>query len=179
MAANSLPSPEYLRQCFDYDPDTGLLRWRTRPLDHFADRNICYCWNARFAGKLTGHPDRKGHIRISINRRSYGVHRIIWCLMTGYDSPLEIDHRNCAAGDNRWENLREATRVQNQGNTRARRNNKLGIKGVFRDSRSGKFCAQISINWKSTHLGMFNTAEEAKKAYDIAAQKRYGAFARS
>jgi hypothetical protein len=51
----------FLRECFDYDPATGALTWRERPLTHFKGKyaqRSCNAWNALRAGKpatrLTG-----------------------------------------------------------------------------------------------------------------------------
>lgn len=37
MAHKILPDREYLVQCFDYDPISGVLTWKNRPLEHFYD----------------------------------------------------------------------------------------------------------------------------------------------
>lgn len=43
---NTLPSVEYLLQCFVYDPDTGVLVWKDRPQGHFRDMRTWKWWNA-------------------------------------------------------------------------------------------------------------------------------------
>ena len=81
-----------------------------------------------------------------------------------------------------WDNgispLRDATSSQNAANTPARKNNKLGIKGVHL-SKNGTYRTQIRIAGKNTFLGAFSTAEEAKAVYDAAANQNHSEFARS
>jgi len=78
-----------------------------------------------------------------------------------------IDHRDCKKSNNRFDNLREATAISNMQNMRrAMKGNLTGLLGVrFRD---GKYSAQIKINGKSKHLGLFKTAEEAHAEYVLA-----------
>jgi hypothetical protein len=95
--------------------------------------------------------------------------------MTG-EWPSEIDHINLDKADNRWTNLRLATRRLNNANTRPR--GALGVKGVSWNEERKKYVAQIRVNGKQTGLGRFDTIEEAKAAYDAAAQLEFGEFAR-
>lgn len=180
--ANPLPSVEYLRECFDYDPDTGILRWRVRPVSHFKGGNknpvksVCKRWNAFYAGKPTGSPTGEGHLRVYLDNVNLLVHRVVWKLQTGRD-PEMIDHINRDGCDNRWANLREATHSQNEANKAAR--SRSGFKGVFR--HRVRWRAKIRVPNESgtglgrmTHIGMFDTPEEA---YDAAALKAFGEFA--
>lgn len=86
-----------------------------------------------------------------------------------------VDHINMDRLDNRRSNLREATNRQNSWNTKARRSNKLGVKGVHKDSN--RYVAQIG--WGRTHrrIGSYITLEEASRAYRKAARELYGEFA--
>jgi hypothetical protein len=94
--------------------------------------------------------------------------------MTGKFPEQEIDHIDGDGTNNRWENLREATRAQNNANCRGY--NKCGIKGVYQ--RGPSWIAQISPNGgRSIHLGCFRTPEEAHAAYLAAAHKYFGEFA--
>ena len=63
MANTPLPPLEFLRECFDYDPETGAFRWRRRPARHFSDPDTAQQWNARYAGtEALGH-DCQGHLK--------------------------------------------------------------------------------------------------------------------
>jgi hypothetical protein len=95
--------------------------------------------------------------------------------MTGEWPPSkEVDHINCDPTDDRWKNLRPASRQQQLANSRPR--GRLKLKGVclFKD----KFRAQIKVNKKNIWLGDFTTAQKANAAYAIAATKYFGEFAR-
>ncbi len=90
----------------------------------------------------------------------------------------EVDHRNGDGLDNRRENLRAATRTQNMANTRLRSNNTSGFKGVSFDNRTARWIAAIRLDGHSYFLGRFDVPEEAARAYDAAALRLFGEFAR-
>lgn len=86
-----------------------------------------------------------------------------------------VDHRNGDGLDNRRGNLRPATFADNARNARIRKDNTSGFKGV--KLMSGRWYAQIRVNRKRHHLGMFATPEEAHTAYCRAAAHHFGEFA--
>jgi len=175
-----LPTVEFLRECFVCDPDAGTLHWRKRPADHFLSMRAAAIFNTRFANKPAGHTSRDGYSRIFIAfrgvKKPYLAHRIIWAMVTGKWPENHIDHKNKTPSGNYFANLREATNAENMRNSGLRRDNQVGRKGVR--ERNGKFTAQIQVDGKSTHLGTFATIEQASAAYAIAAQSRFGEFAR-
>jgi HNH endonuclease len=87
-----------------------------------------------------------------------------------------VDHIDGDGLNNRRENLRVATVSENRTNTGARINNTTGFKGVF-PRNNGTFQASIRKNGTRYHLGVFNTALEAARAWNIAAKKYHGEFA--
>ncbi len=91
----------------------------------------------------------------------------------------EVDHENTVRSDNRWDNLRAATRGQNRANCGAYKNNTSGLKGVSFYKRTGKWKAQIQASGKKTFLGYFLTKEAAHQAYAHAANEYFGEFARA
>lgn len=93
------------------------------------------------------------------------------------DREIQMDHRNMNTFDNRKCNLRVCTRSQNGGNINKRRDNTSGYKGVFRSSKNN-WRSQIGVEGKLYYLGVYPTKEEAALAYNIAAEKYFGEFAR-
>ncbi len=92
------------------------------------------------------------------------------------DSKAYIDHINGVRDDNRLENLRMADSLQNNFNRGTQRRDKSGFKGVCIKKGSKRWVAQITIDGKRKHLGLFDTAEEAAAAYDAVAKQIHGAF---
>jgi hypothetical protein len=159
-----------LRELLHYDPETGVLTWRQRDRKWFPSLNAFAAWNARYAGKPTGQSRRRGYCKVSIFDRSYSIHRIAWLHETGEWPSAEIDHINRDPGDNRWINLRLATRVENMRNAKDR-SNKSGFKGVYRNGK--RWIAQINLNGRPTHLGRFLTPEGASLMRQWATERYY------
>ena len=88
-----------------------------------------------------------------------------------------IDHINGNGLDNRRANLRLATVAQNAWNSR-KRNPRSGYKGVCFASDKGLWRAAIVCHGRKIHLGYFKDKITAAKAYDSAAIKYYGEFAK-
>lgn len=172
-----LPSQKYLRDRLAYDPETGKLFWKVRPLSDFAKSqkpvHAAATWNARYAGKEAFTNETNLYRRGSLDNVVYGAHRVIWKWMTD-EEPPEIDHINGVRSDNRFANLRAATHLTNHKNHCCRSNNRSGVNGVFFERRSGKWRAAIGIGGgKARHIGLFETIEAATAARK-AAERRLG-----
>lgn len=102
------------------------------------------------------------------------MHRFLLSAASGES----VDHINGDSLDNRRENIRLCDHKSNRMNTRKPSNNTSGFKGVMRDSRSGLWIARICANRKTHHLGLFVSKEAAARAYDAAAIRLHGEFAR-
>lgn len=111
-------------------------------------------------------------------RRPLFMHRIIAGALDGE----VVDHKNRNSLDNRTENLRPCTQRQNMQNSKRPAKNTSGYKGVWKYSPSGRkkmWCARIrDEHGRQTFIGSFATREEAALAYNEAAVRFHGEFAR-
>jgi HNH endonuclease/AP2 domain len=177
MAKRALITAERLREAMRYEPKTGVFTWLPRPIQLHAVRTD-KVWNTKWAGGVAGYVNNQGYRAICVDWGLYKASRLAHLYMTG-DWPLaEIDHANGDRADDRWRNLREATRSQNIRNSRSRKGTSSGLKGVTWDKSRQKWAAVIRINGHNRHLGYFITPERAWLAYAIAAKKHHGDFAR-
>jgi len=91
----------------------------------------------------------------------------------------EIDHGNHDGLDNQKHNLRICTASQNSANRQIQKGNKSSkFKGVSWHEQNINWRAYIKVNGKHIHLGYFDIEEAAAKAYDRAAIKYFGEFAK-
>lgn len=113
-----LPPVEYLRECFDYNPETGVLTWKHRPRGHFETTREFINWNRKYDGKRAGRKSfgSRFYRHVSIDGTSYTEHRLIWFYCHGVRPVHEIDHINRCRSDNRICNLRDVTSSENNRN---------------------------------------------------------------
>jgi len=174
MPTTAMPMPGYgagpltaerLRELLSYDPDTGFFVWRVQKgrRGNVGER----------AGSIGGF----GYRQVRIDGTTYREHRLAWFYMTGAWPTGEMDHRDTDRTNNAWHNLRLATRSQNMANRRAK--NRHGFKGINYIRKTGRWLAQICVNYKKMHVGVYSTREEAHAAYVEAAIKHHGEFARA
>jgi hypothetical protein len=134
-----------LRELINYDPDTGIFRWqnhdaRRRPKDSVA-------------GKRSGR-----YSQITIGYRRYQAHRLAFLYMTGKWPPDVVDHINGDGFDNRFANLRLATKSQNQQNRRHRSGNVMYV------PKREKWWARIDMAGRRHHVGYFDEKGAARAA---------------
>lgn len=172
-----LPSVEDLKQIFDYEPDTGVLRWKQR----YGDEPGVAIFNGKHAGNPAGAPHCRGYRQVAFKwkgrRIKALVHRVCFSIHYGH-APHMVDHRNNVRDDNRAANLRDADASKNQCN-RSIAGAKSGLKGVYTHQCTGKFFSQILIKGRYEFLGVFETKEDCARAYDAAAVRLHGEFART
>ena len=139
---------EQLHSILDYNPGTGIFRWRASS-GHMK------------AGKVAGTKVKNGYLHIVINRKHYYAHRLAWMYIHGYFPEHDIDHLNGDRTDNRITNLREVSRGCNMQNAIVRSNNKSGFPGVHWDKRYKRWLVYISVHKKRYHIGYFDSLTEA------------------
>jgi hypothetical protein len=160
---------EGLRSLLDYDPATGLFRWRD------SRTNVK-------AGSVAGTISRYGYRILSLSvggkKRKYLSGRLVWLYVHGAWPVDEIDHINGVRDDDRLSNLREANRDQQMANRRCHLRSKSQLKGV-ESHHSGKWSARICVFKKRIYIGNFDTPEEASWAYRVHAEFYHGEFVRT
>lgn len=159
---------EYLKQCIDYNPETGEFKWKITQSSNVYG-------NDAFSVKVYG--NNYVSLKTEILRKKYTTNRLIVFWMTGFmPSPnrivITIDNN---ALNLKWSNIKVGN--HSEGNMKKKNYGELAYKGVCFHKPTKKYLTKIKINGKSKHLGLFKTEAEAAEAYMKAAQKHYGELA--
>lgn len=155
---------ELLHEIFTYE--NGDLVWKkpTGPRVKVGDV---------VGGSLSSH----GYKTVQLFGKARKAHQLIYMMFHGVEAS-EVDHINGNRADNRIENLRAVNRAQNCANQRTQTRSASGFKGVTFMRKSSVWRARIKISQKEIHLGCFQSKDEAAIAYNKAAEKHFGNFAK-
>lgn len=159
-------SHDRLLELLIYEPATGLFR-----------RKIA---QGRFdAGSVSGSISAKiGYWEVSVDGQRYYGHRLAWFYMTREWPVATVDHKNLVRSDNKWENLRAASKAQQIMNTPITKRNKSGVKGIFFDQQTQKWGAEIRVNGIRVWLGRFDSLDVAEAIILEKRSELHGQFAR-
>lgn len=152
-----------LKELLRYDPDTGQFVWIVAKGKYKP-------------GKIAGSSWKGQYQRIVLDRRIYLSHSLAFLYMTGR-MPRQIDHVDRNGNNNKWSNLREATKEQNAQNKDLTARNSSGYIGVYRCSTTKRWAAQVRGFGKVHWVGRFDTPSEAALARDRFAKTVHGGFA--
>ena len=126
-----------------------------------------YRWYASICGK-----------RVYASREVSKTHSYLHREIMKAPKGLFVDHKNHNTLDNRKENLRLCTQVENNRNRAgAQSRSKSGIRGVWWVESRKKWATSIAVNKRTIPLGRFVKLEDAIKARKDAQDKYYGEFA--
>lgn len=149
-----------------YDRITGSFTWKIDASSH------------RRAGSSAGYY-HNGYLLIKIKGVLYQAHRIAWFYVTGFWPANTIDHRDRNRSNNAFDNLREATMLDQSAN-KSKRKSKSGFRGVYKIGNNNRiskqWAARIQYNGKVRYLGYFDNPEDAAKVRDLEARKIFGEF---
>lgn len=155
----------YLKATLHYDAETGIFT-RIRK----SGPNVKL-------GPISG-THHSGYQFIRIGGIKYAAHRLAWFYIHESWPASQLDHINGNTSDNRILNLRPASRIENSFNRRLNKNSTSGYKGVNWHKAAGRWQARIWVNGKVHHLGWFDNPITAAAAYDDAARRLHGQFAK-
>lgn len=161
--AEQILTQEKLQELFDYID--GHLYWKV-------DRN-----SNKTKGKKAGWLSGATNYDVMYENKTYKMHRLIFALHHGY-CPKIIDHIDGNPLNNKISNLREATHSQNMQNSRLRKDNKSGEKGVIWDKRFKKWRVNCVLNKKQYFGGYYKNLTEAVESVRKLREKLHLDFAR-
>jgi hypothetical protein len=169
MKSKPHPSQEQLHELFEYCEDniSQPFLWKIRPAKTIK------------IGDVAGGLHSTQYYIIQINKKLLRLHRLVWIYHNG-DIPNEmlVDHIDGDTKNNRIENLRLATHIENMRNRKIHSTNTSGISGVTWYRWRNKWRVKIYIGGKEKFLGYFDTLEEAETVAIASRKKYYGEFAR-
>jgi len=149
-----------LKELLEYNPETGIFVWKV------TNSNVKI-------GSKAGSKNSDGYIYISVDGKSYRLHRLAWLFVYGYFPKGDLDHKDQIRDNNRIKNLREATQSQNTINSKIRSDNTSGIKGVHYCKDNQKWQVSINALGKRVYLGYYENKLEAVKCR-FKAEIKYG-----
>ena len=158
-----------LLEVLHYDPDSGEFTYRVKRGSRVP-----------VGGRAGTESGEHRYIWIGIDYQRYSAHRLAWFYMTGSWPAEEVDHRDCDPYNNRWANLRAASKAQNQYNQRKPKNNTSGVKGLHWLKKKGKWRAAVAAtaeNGFNGYLGIYADREDAIAAIKAGRRLIHGEFA--
>ena len=140
---------EMLHKILHYNPDTGDFTWLVN-----RGCNVT-------KGYIAGTTMPSGYKKLHIDKIPYLLHRLAFLYMEGYIPELCVDHIDNNPSNNKWDNLREASKSCNAINSKINNRNTSGIVGITFDKSRNKWKVMLTLNKKSIYQARFNTFDEA------------------
>lgn len=167
-----------IRELVDYDPDTGIFRWKYRDRRYCASDGSHKGWNKKYAGKTCFNTVNAEEYHIGcIFGQNYYAHRVAWAYVTGQWPNGEIDHDNGIRSDNRFVNLYDGTRQINGLNQGMKSTNTSGVTGVRFHKAQKRWVASIRFESILYNLGSYRNFDDAVEAR-LEAEHNFGFHAK-
>lgn len=157
---------EQIKEYLHYDPGTGEFTWVNLPAR-----------SRKAVGEVAG-CDMRGYVGIWLYGKLWKAHRLAWVYMTGEYPQGYIDHINGIPNDNRFENLREATNLENQRNSKMNASNTSGTRGLVWHKRDKNWQVSLRVDGRQKFIGTFKDKELAELVAEEAREKYHGDFYR-
>lgn len=160
-----------LIQYLNYDPELGIFTWKIEGITKSRRYPVKI-------GQRAGVWGKDGYRFVNFKNKRYPEHRLIWYYVHGV-LPRYIDHKNGIVDDNRLCNLRECSNAENGAN-RVGDRGKQKYKGVFfkKSKKVNQWEVALHVMYKYIYIGQYPTPELAALAYNKAAIKYFGEFAK-
>ena len=133
-----------LKSLLHYNPETGIFHRK---------------YNTK--SKMTGYLNTFGYLEIRVKSKLYLAHRLAWFYVHGEFPQNEIDHIDHDRSNNKINNLRDVTRIENAKNASLRGDSNSGVTGVTWIEYKNIWLSQIKHNYKTINLGTFKDMNEA------------------
>jgi len=154
---------DMIEQAYTYDPKTGAF---TRNFSEGGEK----------AGAQAGCVNTQGYISLGYRKKHLLAHRVAYLFMEGKWPEKEVDHIDGDRKNNKWANLREATGSENGFNTRLRKDNKTGVKGIRIYNNGTQYVSYIRAHHKTHYIGCYRDLKAAEKATREARQELHREF---
>lgn len=145
----------------------GVLLWKVRPAMRKRIGDVVGGTNG------TKHP----YLRSKYKEHRFLVHQVVFLMQHGY-VPECIDHIDGNIHNNKIENLREVTKMQNSHNSKIRKNNSTGIPNVTWYAKTNSYLARVRANNKDAYSAYFKDLELAELVASEARTKFHNGYNR-
>lgn len=162
------------------DTNFTLTHQDIKEMFYYEDGNLYWKKHKRncLVGKKVGYLQTNGYVRVNIKGKQNYLHRLIFFYHYGFFPANQIDHIDGDNKNNRIENLREATNLQNSFNKKKYNINTSGYKGVSWSKAAKKWETYITVNGKRKYLGLFKNIEDAHQVVSAVRKQVHVEFAK-
>lgn len=156
-------SHDELKRLLHYDPETGIWTW-------LSGRN-----KGNVAGVTAA--SKGGYVFVTINKVAYRAHRLAWFYIKGKWPTNLLDHKDRNRTNNRFVNIREATKSQNCANAKLWKTSTSGFRGVYWEPKKKKWRVIIRQGGRRHYFGYYKCKLAAHFVHLVEFRKIFGEFA--